>query len=129
MIETVVGAIASPIFEHLWKMGGGVIDDIKTTNSKVDATNKLIAACNKYEQRYRERHGRIKVMPGLMKEPVSLESIYTAVKLLDDKSIRYFRTEQDLEEAYRQAARRSFQVGTDERLGGMEIANHYKFTH
>lgn len=29
-------------------------------------------------------------MPGLMKEPFSLESIYTDVKLLDDRSIRAF---------------------------------------
>ncbi|MEM7773946.1 MAG: histidine kinase, partial [Cyanobacteria bacterium P01_A01_bin.37] len=127
MIETVVGAIADPIFEQLWKMSEGVFSDIKKTSNMVDGTNRLIAACEKYEQRFGDRHGRVKVMPGLMKEAVSLDSIYTAVKLLDDRSIRYFRTEQDLEEAYRKAARRSFQLGTDERLKGMEIANREQF--
>lgn len=127
MLETVVGAIASPIFEQLLNVGGSVAKEIKAAKDDVSAINKRLEACRRYEQRYGDRHGRIKIMPGLMKEDVPLESVYTAVKLLDDRSLRYFRTEQDLEEAYRQSARRSFQVGTDERLDGMEVANQKQF--
>ncbi|MGF1514343.1 MAG: hypothetical protein ACFB5Z_11695 [Elainellaceae cyanobacterium] len=123
--STIVGAIAGPIFEQLWKAGGRAIQSLK--GNYVDAINKLRAASVEYEQRYRMRHGLIRVMPGLMKEPVTLENIYTAVKLLDDRDIRYFRTEQDLEEAYRQMGRRSFQVGGDKRRDGMAIANEKQY--
>lgn len=81
MIETVVGAIAAPIFEQLWKLGAGVFVEIKKQNSKVDAINKLLAASKRYEQRYRDRHGQIKVMPGLMKQAVPLESIYSGMQV------------------------------------------------
>ncbi|MEO1209351.1 MAG: NACHT domain-containing protein [Cyanobacteria bacterium J06638_20] len=127
MIETVVGAIAAPIFEQVWKAGGAVVDDIKKTYSKVEAINRLIEASQQYEQRYAKRHGQIKIMPGLMKEPVPLESVYTAVKLLDDWDKRYFRTEQDLEDAYREAGRRNFQIGSDKRQDGMGIASQERF--
>ncbi|WP_204150717.1 NACHT domain-containing protein [Leptolyngbya sp. CCY15150] len=127
MLETVVGAIAGPIFEQVFKVGKFVTDDMEKTKRNVNDINKRLAACQKYEQRYRDRHGRIKIMPGLMKEDVPLESVYTAIKLLDDRSRRYFRTEQDLEEAYRQSARRSFQLGTGKRHDGMEVANQHQF--
>ncbi len=44
MLETVVGGIAGPIFEQLWKMGGDAIKDVKKTYRYVGATNKLRAA-------------------------------------------------------------------------------------
>lgn len=125
--STIVGAIAGPVFEQLWKAGGGVAQHIKDQPKKIDAINQLHAASAEYEQRFRDRHGQIKVMPGLMKDPVSLDSIYTAVKLLDDGDIRHFRTEQDLEDVYRQAGRRSFQLGSDKRIDGMAIANQKQY--
>ena len=127
MIETVVGAIASPIFKQVWKAGGAVVDDIKNTREEVEATDKLLEASRQYEKRYAQRHGYIKIMPGLMKEPVPLESVYTAVKLLGDRDKRYFRTEQDLEEAYREAGRRNFRIGSDVRQDGLEIAGQEQF--
>ncbi|MEM9214084.1 MAG: NACHT domain-containing protein [Cyanobacteria bacterium P01_F01_bin.150] len=127
MIETVVDAIAGPIFEQVWKAGGAVVEDIKKTYSKVDATNKLLAASSRYEQRYQQRHGQIKIMPGLMKEAVPLDSIYTAIKLLDERDKRYFRTEQELEDLYRKVGQRNFQIGCDQRLDGMEIASQEQF--
>ena len=127
MLETVVEAIAAPIFEGLWKLGGGAIADIKKTYSKVDAVNQLRAASQRYEAKYRKRHGQMKVMPALMKKARSLESIYTAVKLLDDASRRYLNSQQDLEEAFRQAGRRSFQLGVDERLDGLAVARQEQY--
>jgi len=127
MLETVVGAIAAPIFEQLWQLGGSAIADVKKTSEKVEATNQLLAACKQYEKRYHQRHGLMKMMPALMKESILLESVYTAVKLLDEISVNYFRTEQDLEAAFRQSGRRSFQLGTDKRLDGMEIANQKQY--
>ena len=80
MIESAIGGIAVPVFEQVWKAGGFAIDVIKTEYNKAEAVNKLIAASNRYEQKYKKRHVQIKIMPSLMKEPLPLESIYTAVE-------------------------------------------------
>ena len=125
--STIVGAIAGPVFEQLWKAGSSAIQGIKSEYSRVEAIDKLRAASAEYERHFGDRHGQIKVMPGLMKDPVSLDSIYTTVKLLDHGDIRYFRTEQDLEEAYRRSVRRSFQLGGDKRIDGMAIANEKQY--
>ena len=98
MLETVVGAIpqrggfanAAPIFEQLWQLGSSAMADVRKTSEKVEATNQLLAACKQYEERYHQRHGQMKMLPALMKESILLESVYTAVKLLDETSVRYF---------------------------------------
>lgn len=122
-----IGGIAGPIFEEVWKLGGSAIKDVKQTYRKVDAFNRLYEACRRYEQRYRNRHGQIHLMPGLRKDPLPLESVYTTVKLLSNRSIKYFQTEQGLEEAFRQSDYRSFQLCNEERLDGIDFANHKKF--
>ncbi len=127
MLETVVGAIATPIFEGLLKTGGVVLKEIKEAPERVQAINQMLAASERYEEKYRKRHGQMKVMPALMKKARSLESIYTAVKFLDEASRRYLRSEQDLEEAFRKAGRRSFQLGIDERLDGLEVARQEQY--
>ncbi|MEO1145395.1 MAG: NACHT domain-containing protein [Cyanobacteria bacterium J06638_22] len=78
---------------------------------------------NNYVRRYEERHCQVKVMPGLMKEPLPLDEIYTAVKLLNDESIRFFVGADDLEETYRKKGRRSFGRDDSERRDGMQVAN------
>ncbi|NEQ97559.1 MAG: hypothetical protein F6K30_12690 [Cyanothece sp. SIO2G6] len=50
-----VGAIAGPIFEQIWKAEGAVVADIKNPYGKVDATNRLLEASYRYEQRYGDR--------------------------------------------------------------------------
>ena len=127
MIESAIGGIAVPVFEQVWKAGGFAIDVIKKEYNKAEAVNKLIAASNRYEQKYKDRHGQIKVMPGLMKEPLPLESIYTAVKLLDDRSINYFASPDDLEDAYRKSGERGVRMGADTRLDGMDLANQKQY--
>ena len=66
-------------------------------------------------------------MPGLMKEPLPLEEIYTAVKMLGDESIQYFIGLDDLEETYRAKGKRSFGSGEGERYDGIEVANAEPF--
>ena len=55
MFETVVGAIASPIFEQLLNVGGSVAKEIKGAKDDVSAINKRLEACRRYEQRYSDR--------------------------------------------------------------------------
>ena len=102
---------------------GFVSQNIKDAYIGVQAEQAKLAAAQNYVRRYDQRHCQVKVMPGLMKEPLPLEEIYTAVKLLDDQSIRYFVGLDDLEETYRAKGRRSFGRGEGERQDGMVVAN------
>ncbi|WP_235526597.1 hypothetical protein [Nostoc piscinale] len=74
---SVVSGVAVPIFQILWEGGGrGLRFFGKTLDEK---TQELIFAASKqYVQNYQERHGILKVLG--MREPVTLESVYTAVQ-------------------------------------------------
>ncbi|MCG8361793.1 MAG: NACHT domain-containing protein [Pseudanabaenales cyanobacterium] len=127
-----VANVVIPIFEKLWATSlndqvMNIREQTKEKSKQAELRRLIIKAAQQYHQRYLLRHGQIKIFPGLMKEPIPLESIYTRVKLLDDRSIRSFSTPDALEEAYREAGKRSFQVGSDERLDGMEIANQNQY--
>ncbi|NEQ50577.1 MAG: histidine kinase [Leptolyngbya sp. SIO3F4] len=126
MIETVIGSIAGPIFEQLWKAGGKVAGQIGKAQKDVRNIENVLKASQEYQRKYEDRHGQVKIMPGLMKEPVPLDSIYTAVKFLDERSIRYFATPEDLEQLYREQGKRGFQTAS-ERHDGISIAQDKQY--
>jgi hypothetical protein len=84
------------------RLAGRLASKFEGAYNETQAKQKALAAAQNYVDRYEKRHCQVKVMPGLMKEPLPLEDIYTAVKLLDDKSVRYFAAIDDLEKAYRE---------------------------
>ena len=127
MIESAIGGIAIPVFEQVWKAGGYAVNEAKKAYNQTQAVQKANAASNRYEQKYKKRHAQIKIMPSLMKEPLPLESIYTAVKLLDDQSRRFFVSQNTMERAYRESGRRAFRVGEEVRWDGMDIANKSQY--
>jgi type VI protein secretion system component VasK len=77
-------------------------------------------ASKKYIQNYAERHGSLKVLG--MREPVSLESVYTTVQVLDSED-RSFASVEDLEQAFRQAQGRGFRFGKESKQDGLLIAD------
>lgn len=125
MLESAIGGIAVPIFEQLWGYTVGQIraarKDVEDVQQAQEALRQLETALQDYQTKYLDRHGFVKVMPGLMKEPMPLETIYTAVKFLNERSLRYFATPEALEETYREKGRRSFQP-EGERYDGLSIA-------
>ena len=72
MLDSAIGGIIGPVFEQAWKTSSGAI---KQAYSDTQAVQKAISASNEYVQKYEKRHGQIKIMPGLMKEPRPIESI------------------------------------------------------
>jgi hypothetical protein len=81
-IASAVSGVAVPVFQSLWGGGGKLARLLgKTLDEK--AKRAIFAASKQYEQNYVERHGILKVLG--MREPVSLESVYTAVQFLDDR--------------------------------------------
>ncbi|MEH2218463.1 MAG: NACHT domain-containing protein [Nostoc sp.] len=62
-----------------------------------------------------------------MREPVKLESIYTAVQFLGDDAIRNFESIENLEEVYRQAKSRGFQSHNGKKQAGIKVANNKQY--
>ncbi|NER82628.1 MAG: NACHT domain-containing protein [Leptolyngbya sp. SIO1D8] len=127
LLESAIGGIAITVLETAFKAGKLADKQIKGAYSETQAAQKAIAAAQNYVQRYEQRHCQVKVMPGLMKEPLPLEDIYTAVRLLDDQSIRYFLGLDDLEESYRARGQRNFGFSEAERQDGMRVANEQQY--
>ncbi len=111
------------MIETAIKTGGAVAGQIKGAYTETQAKQKAFEAAQNYVKRYEANQCQVKVMPGLMKEPLPLEDIYTAVKLLDDKSIQYFAAVDDLEATYRAKGRRSFGSSKSSRQDGIQVAN------
>ena len=105
LLAAAVSGIAVPVFQSLWGSGGkllGVFGKTLDENTK----QLIFDASKKYGQNYEERHGILKVLG--MREPVKLESVYTAVQFLNDDAIRSFASIEQLEEVYRQGKGRKF---------------------
>lgn len=116
--------IAVPIFQLILGGGGKFLGLIgKTLDEK---TKQLIhSASGEYEKRYKKRHGILKALG--MREAVPLESVYTTVQFLDEQEIGSFASIQNLEEAYREANKRSFQRQDCPKAEGVKIANDKQY--
>lgn len=68
----------------------------------------LRKATKDYIRRYVDRHGTLKVACVRMDNPVRLDQVYTAVQLLDRPALRYFDSEQALQEQYRESGKHNF---------------------
>ncbi|ESA36064.1 signal transduction protein with nacht domain protein [Leptolyngbya sp. Heron Island J] len=131
MLGDALNGVIGPIFETTWNVlknqydaGLQHVDDEQKRLYVQQATERAAQA---YHQKYLERHCNVKVLPGLMKEAMPLDTIYTAVKFLGDSDLKYFSTLDDLEEMYRQSGKRRFRVGSDERKDGLDAANQEQY--
>ncbi len=117
-------SLATIVSKVLWEGGGKVLAwvgkglDVKTEQA-------IAKASEQYIRNYSDRHGLIKVLG--MREPVSLESVYTTVQFLDKWDIRQFESIETLEQAYRQNQERSFQPKEAVRQDGLRVANEKQF--
>ncbi len=88
------------------------------------AQQKYFNASGQYIKNYAEQHGRLKVLG--MREPVSLESVYTAVQVLDCENPT-FSSIDGLEKAFRETQSRRFQFNEEFKKSGLEIANEKSY--
>ncbi|MEM8501901.1 MAG: NACHT domain-containing protein [Cyanobacteria bacterium P01_D01_bin.1] len=126
LLESAISGIAISVFDQAIKVGKYAAKEIRAAYSKVEHDQRVIAASNAYIDNYISRQCKIKIMPGLMKEPLDLEKIYTAVQLLNDKSRRLF-TDSELEKSYRTRGEQGCRLNNMERLKGMDVANSKQF--
>lgn len=124
LLAQAVSGVAVPIFQSLWGSGGKFLGMFGKTLD--ENTKQLIFKASKqYVQNYEERHGILKVLG--MREPVKLESVYTAVQFLNNDAIRSFASIKELEEVYREAKSRKFSSKDCEKQPGIKVANEKQY--
>ena len=87
----------------------------------------IFAASSKYVENYTERHSILKVLG--MREPVSLESVYTNVRLLDERNVLRFESSAAIEQSFRESQQRKFQFQDQncEKRIGIDLANNKQY--
>ena len=126
MIESAIGGIAVPLFEQLWKAGGYVVGQVGQARQDIRNIEQILKASQAYQTKFQKRHGQFKAVKRLRSAPIRLDSIYTAVKFLDNHKINYLDGPQDLEERYREQDRQSLQT-SEERYDGIDIAKEHQY--
>ncbi len=103
--------------------GGQVLDGAgKLTKTAQDL---LFSISRKYIENYTERHGTLKVLG--MSKHVSLDAVYTAVKLLNPEELRTFESVEALESAFRENKERGFQSRECTKQSGIAVANQEQY--
>lgn len=98
---------------------------LETQEDGVDIDGLVPEVRKKVRPDYENRHGTFKVLG--MREPVKLESVYTAVQFLDNDDIRSFESIKNLEEYFRHASSRRFQSQDQGKKEGIKVANDKQY--
>ncbi|MCY7277547.1 MAG: NACHT domain-containing protein, partial [Phormidesmis sp. CAN_BIN44] len=104
--------------------GSGVLTRLLNQDIGKGMQQAYFDASKKYIQNYAERHGSLKVLG--MREPVSLESVYTTVQVLDCED-RSFASVEDLEKSFREAQERRLRFAKESKQDGLAIANQKQY--
>ncbi len=124
LIAAATAGLASLITETIKSSGGkvlGIFDYDLGQNIK----ETIFQASGAYIKKYTERHGIVKVLG--MREPVTLESIYTTVQLLDDKGLRSFQSVEEQEKSFWKIQRRAQFTKIDNKREGIDTANERQY--
>ncbi len=82
-------------------------------------------AMRRYAENYVHRHGQVKILG--MNEPISLQSIYTDVRIISPQYRRSYECVESLEEDYRNKGLRRFHPQEMERRAGIDLINEKAF--
>ncbi|MGR3278928.1 NACHT domain-containing protein [Acaryochloris marina NIES-2412] len=74
-----------------------------------------------YTKKYLKRHGQIQVLG--MSQAISLDDIYTNVRMLDAETVKRLESVDGLEKVYRETNQRGFDKRESAKQKGMEVAN------
>ncbi|NEQ78645.1 MAG: histidine kinase, partial [Okeania sp. SIO2C9] len=123
LIGQAISGIAVPIFQTLWASGGKSLGMLGTNLN--EAIKLISGASKRYAQKYTQRQGKLKVLG--MREPVNLESVYTAVQLLHEQDIIRFESIEALEKTYRQSEERRYESRKIAKQIGINAANNKQY--
>jgi energy-coupling factor transporter ATP-binding protein EcfA2 len=115
---------AGLFIKTLWEGAGEVLGGIG--QSLDEKTKQLIfQASQQYVQNYTNRHGILKVLG--MRQPVTLESVYTNVQILDEWDIGGFESIETLGEIYSERLRRRWQFKNVGKQKGITVVNKKQY--
>ncbi len=90
-----------------------------------EARRLLSPISQKYIQNYTQRYGIVKLLR--MPKPISLDSIYINVQLLNPEQRQSVGSVETLKEAFRENTQRSFKTKESQKSPGIEIANQEQY--
>lgn len=118
MNEAIFSGVLTKVYEQVSELLGDTYHA-----AKADIENSY----HQYYEQYLERHGIVKVFCVGMREPIPLDDVYVAVQFLDEDAISRYKSSEDAERAFRERGRKSFNLDSDERQDGTQIANSKQF--
>ena len=117
------GEFAGPVAKVLISLGKKTLDEIKDSRKQVEISQSV----QRYPEKFRKYWGKIKILPGMMDEAVSLETIYTHVQFLKGWGSYGFEGINDLEKNIDKSQRlRGFKLRDISVRSGIEVANQYE---
>ncbi|BAT53248.1 signal transduction protein [Nostoc sp. NIES-3756] len=122
---SVVSGVATPLIQSLLTGGSQIISKAGKSLQEREIKSEVDAAAREYEDKYQKRHGILKVLG--MRQPVTLESVYTAVQFLNDDAIQSFESIEKLERLYREAKNRRFTSKDAPKQVGIKVANYKQY--
>ena len=118
MIEQIDSEILEKILPVILKNLGGQIEKLRV---------KFANSSHQYRKNYRERYGQLKVFCVGMREPIPLDDVYVTVQFLDEQSASRYKSNEDIERAFRERDRSGLVLDPDERKDGTKVANDKQY--
>lgn len=116
------GELIGPAAKVLFSLGKKTLDEIKDSRQRVEIAQSV----QRYPEKFKKYWGKIKILPGMMDEAVSLETIYTKVQFLKGWGNYGFEGIDKLEKNINNNQRlRGFKLRDINKESGIEVASQY----
>ncbi|MEM8603198.1 MAG: NACHT domain-containing protein [Cyanobacteria bacterium P01_H01_bin.121] len=110
------------------RLGQILTTDVKDIPKLVkELPQRFESPVRRYVQKYQERHGQLKVVCAGMHAPISLEEVYTSVRLLERSQLSFFESTDTLQDLFRQSGKRGFGLQDAEKRPGMKVSNQQQY--
>ncbi|NEQ53684.1 MAG: NACHT domain-containing protein, partial [Leptolyngbya sp. SIO3F4] len=117
-------SLTSLIIDVLGSRGGGFFGLFKK-RPNLQTKQDISSASQTYVHRFKERHGKLKILG--MSKPVSLDSVYVPIRLLEDNELNRAMSLDDMEKACRTRHERRLQSRPDNHKTAIDVANEYQY--
>lgn len=117
-------SLANLIIDVLGNKGGRFFGLFKKRPNP-QTKQSILSASQTYLHRFRERHGQLKILG--MNKPVSLDSVYVPVRLLEDSEINRSMSIDDMEKACRARHERRSLSRSSQQKTAIDIANEIQY--
>lgn len=116
--------LANLIIDVLGSRRGGLFGLLKKRPNQ-QTRQAILSATQTYVNKFRERHGRLKILG--MSKPVSLDSVYVPLPLLDDSALPKPMSMDDMEQARRTRRESGVYAKADYQKTAIDIANEIQY--